>query len=288
MAVLILAYFKLLLLKFVYKMQIPSGLTFYRFGLIILFVAFISGTSCVSTKKVVYFNDLPDTIPSQIVMGPAAVYEDPKIQPNDNLAVTIQTLATDGNLGDINTPVSSNSSGTFSALNGFLVDKNGYIELKLIGFVKVAGLTTTEARELIKQKAKEFFKDPVVNVRIANFNITVLGDVNRPGAINVPTEKMSIIDAIALSGDLSLTARRDNILLTRIEDNQVKHVRIDLRSSSIFSSPYFYLKQNDKIYVEPNRSKVQSSDNSFVRNLGIISSIVSIASLGLLLRNSTK
>ena len=244
--------------------------------LLLIFFLYVSSTSCISTKKVVYFSDLPDTISAPLVMNQPTHFIDPKIESNDILAVTIQTMVQNDKT---NTPTTTNSPGTFNSLNGFLVDKNGYIELSLIGFVKVAGLTTAEARELIKQKAKEFYNDPVVNVRIANFDVTVLGDVAKPGAVSLPSEKASIIDAIALSGDLTLTARRDNILLVRSEENEKKFVRLDLRSSKIFQSPYFYLKQRDIIYVEPNKSKVQTSDNTFIRNLGIITSLISLASL---------
>jgi polysaccharide biosynthesis/export protein len=250
-----------------------------RFSLIFLFAAYSSITSCVSLKKVIYFNDLPDTISTPFVINQTP-FVDPKIENNDILAITVQTAVQ--NPG--NSPISSTSVGVFNPLNGFLVDRNGYIELSLIGFVKVGGLTTTEARELIKQRADKIYKDPVVNVRIANFDITVLGDVAKPGRVNMPNEKVSIIDAIALSGDLNLTAKRENILLARTEGNETKFVRFDMRSSKIFQSRYFWLKQNDVIYVTPNKFKIQSSDQTFTRNLGILSAIISLASLVLIFR----
>ena len=245
-------------------------------GLLLVFILYILSSSCFSIKRVIYFGDVPDTISAPLVMNQPALFIDPKIESNDILAITIQTIVQNDKS---NTPTTSNSTGIFNPLNGFLVDKNGYIELSLIGFVKVSGLTTAEARELIKQKAKEFYNDPVVNLRIANFDVTVLGDVNHPGTVTLPSEKASIIDAIALSGDLSLTARRDNILLVRSIGDEKKFVRFDLNSSKIFQSPYFYLKQRDMIYVVPNKSKAQSSDNTFIRNLGIITSLISLASL---------
>ncbi len=249
----------------------------YGFSFLLLFISYISLFSCVSVKKSIYFNDLPDTMSTPYLINHTTKYVDPKIESNDILSINIQTVAQSiGNAG-------SNTSGTFNALNGNLVDKNGYIELALIGFVKVAGLTTTEARELIKQKAKEFYNDPVVNVRIANFDISVLGDVQKPGTINSPSEKVSILDAIALSGDLPLTAKRNNILLIRTEGDEKKFVRLDLNSDKIFQSPYFYLKQRDVIYVQPNKYKIQSSDQSFLRNLGIFSTLLSIAEIFIIL-----
>jgi polysaccharide export outer membrane protein len=237
-------------------------------------------TSCVAVRKAIYFNDLPDTISTPIVMSQPAKFADPKIESNDILAINVQTI-----IQNATNPISTNTTGSFSALNGYLVDKNGYIELPLMGFVKMAGLTTPEARELIKQKAKEFFKDPVVNVRIANFDIVILGDVGHPGTVTVPSEKVSIFDAIALSGDINLTARRDNVLITRIVGEERQFARLDLTSSKIYQSPYYYLKQHDQIYVQPGRNKIQASDNTLIRNLGIISSMLSLTSLILIFRN---
>ena len=153
-----------------------------------------------------------------------------------------------------------------------------------IGFVKVAGLTTAEARELIKQKAKEFYKDPVVNVRIANFDVSVLGDVARPGMVTFPDEKASILDAIAFSGDLNITAKRNNVLVVRSEGDQKSFYRVDLRSSKLYQSPVYWLKQRDLVFVEPNKFKVQSSDQTLLRNLGILSTVISMASLVLIFR----
>lgn len=236
-------------------------------------------TSCITNKKSIYFNDLKkDSLypgPGPIVMDSITPFVEPRIEKNDVLAVTIQTIGQN----ETNTPITSNSPGNFSELNGFLVDQKGYIELSLVGFVKVEGLTTTEARELIKQRAKEFWKEPVVNVRIANFDIYMLGDIGKTGTITSTSEKISIVDAIALAGDLNITAHRDNILLVRTEGNQKKFVRFDMSSSKIFQSPYFYLKQRDLIYVEPRRDKVQSGDNSFTRYFGYFTNVVTIITL---------
>jgi polysaccharide export outer membrane protein len=246
---------------------------------VMLLAFYACTTSCVSTKNLLYFKDVPDTLTTPMVVN-ATPFVDPKIESNDILAITLQTLVQ--NPG--NTPITTNSTGTFNLLNGNLVDRNGYIELSLLGFVKVGGLTTAEARELIKQKAKEFYKDPVVNVRIANFEVTVLGDVARPGKVSIPNEKGNIMDAIALAGDLNITAKKSNVMLVRHDGDREIFYRYDLRSSKVFQSPQFWLKQNDQIIVEPNRYKAQSSDQTFTRNLGIITTLISLASLILLFK----
>jgi len=248
-----------------------------RFTIVLFLLIYLCASSCISVKKEIYCKDLPDSTNSPYIMNNLTPYVDPKIESNDILAITVQPI----NAGSSNI-ITSNSTGTFNELNGFLVDKNGYIELSLIGFVKVAGLTTSEARELLKQKAKEFFKDPVVNLRIANFDIIMLGDIGKTGPINIPSEKVSILDAIALAGDLPLTANRNNVLLIRTEGDQKKFVRFDLTTKEIFRSPYFYLKQRDVIYVQPRKDIIQATDNSFSRDVGYISTVVSLLSLFLL------
>ncbi len=262
------------------------GQTQKGFALIMFFAILGCFPSCISPKKVIYFNDVPDTITltkPYVINAPA--YVDPVIIPNDILSITVQTIAQN----ETNTPITSSSVAIFNPLNGFLVDKNGNIELSLIGFVKVGGLTTSEARELIKEKAKEYYKDPVVNVRIANYEISVLGDVNEPGTFSFPSEKVNIIEAFAAAKDISITGVRRNVLLIRSsEGTDKKFVRFNMNSSEIFSSPYFYLKQRDVLYVEPSKYKIQESDNRLTRNIGIFSSVISLAALILAFKNYNK
>ena len=279
---LISSYFRLFLVKFtvMYKLNRRS---FSSLSLLSLFIVYAFFSSCISAKKTTYFYDIPDTLGSSnpLIMNQITPFVDPKIEVNDVLAVTIQTIEQNNS----NTPITTNSPGTFSPLNGFLVDKNGYIELSLIGFVKVAGLSTAEARELVKQRAKEFYKEPVVNLRISNFDILVLGDVGKPGTVTVPNEKAGIVDIIGLAGDLNSTAKRKNILLIRTDGDQKKFLRFDITSSKIFQSPYYYVKQHDIIYVEPNRYKREGADQTLIRDLGILTSLVSLISLLYIFQN---
>lgn len=244
--------------------------------LIFLFVIFLSINACVPTKKFVYFNTLKEdsTYPAKVVMGGTTQFKDPTIQPNDILSITIQTLAQNAT----NAPVEAAAAPLAEPLAGFLVDKDGFVEIQPIGQVKVEGLTTAEARETIKQKFKPLYRDPLVRVRIVNFEVRVLGDVNKPGVVNIPSEKATILDVIAMSGDLQPSAKRDNILLARTEGDQTTFVRLDLTSPDIFRSPYFYVKQRDYIYVEPGNYKRQSSDNSFLRYVSYGSSLLGIMS----------
>jgi polysaccharide biosynthesis/export protein len=246
--------------------------------LVFVFFIFISINACVPTKNFVYFHNLKsDTLhPGVIAIDGTTQFVEPKIQVNDILSVSIQTL-TQSESSEL--VMAKASGGNEDPMSGFLVDKNGYIELSMIGFVKVGGLTTAEARELIKQRVKEFYKDPVVNVHISNFDVTVLGDVSHPGIVKIHSEKANIIDVLALAGDLTITGQRKNVLLARTEGTKTTFVRFDLTSTDIFKSPYFYVKQRDYIYVEPNKYKRQTSDNSFTRYLSYMSAVIGVTSI---------
>ena len=250
----------------------------YALCLFIFLFLIGSFSSCVAPKNYVYFNNLKsDTLhPGPIVLDSLAKFQDPKIEVNDMLNVSISVfnpLADDALLS------AGKSKTESSKENTHLVDKDGYIELKVVGFIKVAGLTTQEAKDLIKQKAREYYKDPVVNVSIANFEVTVLGDVGKAGVVTVAAEKATILDVLSLCGDLKSTAKRKNILLARTDNNKVTFVRLDLTSTKLYQSPYFYVKQRDFIYVEPNFSSRQNSDNSVTRYTSYIASFSSIFSL---------
>ena len=240
--------------------------------------------SCSSPKNITYFQDVPDTIRKLVV--DESIYNAPKIQSDDILDVTIQTL--DGvaieSFNQQNTSLpSSNISNLpdnlFSSqgkINGYLVDKQGYVVLPLLGRVFVEGKSTAEIRDSIRNKALEYFKEPVVNVRFANFRVTVLGEVNKPSTYVMPNEKVTLLDAIGAAGDLTIYGKRENITLIRNNKGKREIVKLNLNSSKIFSSPYFYLQQADVIYVEPNKSKINSTDMAQVRRISILASALSV------------
>lgn len=250
-----------------------------------IFLSFVfSLTSCVAPKNYVYFNNLKDhpDYPGKIVLDSLTPYSDPKIEANDILSVTIEVynpLSEHGSSADVSG--SAGSSGVQDAeyaSNSYQVDKDGYIELGQVGFVKVLGLTTTEARELIKQKAKSFYKDPIVNVHIVNFEVTVLGEVSKVGAIKIKGEKASILDVLALAGDLKPSAKRKEILIARTENNTVTFARLDITSVDIYKSPYFYVKQRDLIYIEPTASTRQNTNTMLLRGVSYVSALTSVVS----------
>jgi polysaccharide export outer membrane protein len=263
---------------------------FFAQSVILFAVYVLTLFSCATTKNVAYFKDLPDTLQTRLITD--APYKDPLIIPDDILSVTIVTIdpttaaPVNQNIG---TPVSSSSilpggsggssggggGGSPQLVPGILVDKNGDISLPIIGKVRVAGLTTYQAKELIRTKAEQYFKEPDVQLRFTNFKITVLGEVLHPSTFVVPSEKVSVLDALGMAGDLTIYGRRENVLLIREINGQKQLVRLNLNSSDLFKSDYFYLKQNDVIYVEPNKSKAVQADASQTRVITILASIIS-------------
>ena len=246
------------------------------------FVLFVSAIcSCNTYKTVPYFHDLPDTTTS--ALGFTVPFKNPTIQPDDILAINIGTLDQDitnflnktaadaATLASSAAPVSAEQG-----ITGYLVDKNGEVELPFTGKIKLGGLTTAEARDTIRNRVSKYFKEPVVSVRFANFKITLLGEVAHPATYTVPNEKVNILDALGMAGDVTLYGRKENVLLVRDTLNgNKKMTRLNVDSKDIVGSPYFYLRPNDIIYVEPNKYK--TTQDAVQRNRSIITVSLSIA-----------
>lgn len=158
---------------------------------------------------------------------------------------------------------------------GYLIDENGFVNLPYIGGVEVGGLSRTEAVSLIENKLSNYVTHPVVNIQILNYKITVLGDVVRPGTFKVPNERITLLEAVGLAGDLKITGNRKNVLIVRDNDGVKTEYRVDLTSSDLFSSPVYYLEQNDMVYVEPN-STARSRSSLLVTTSGIFISLTSL------------
>lgn len=242
-------------------------------ALSLLLLLVISLSSCFNPKKISYFNYVPDSLyvdPMSLDLRP---YVDPVIKPNDVLQISVQTIDPQATtmMGTQTAPVSgSGGSGSSGGASGYMVDNNGEIELPLAGRIKVGGLTTTQARNAIAKKAEQYYKNPVVNVRMANFTITVLGEVGKPGQIIVPSEKISVLDAIGLAGDLKVTGRRNDILLIREENGKKVFFRYDLNKEDMFHGPYFYLRQHDILYVGPTKNAAAQADMVTQRSLMLV------------------
>jgi polysaccharide export outer membrane protein len=248
-------------------------------------------TSCVSQKQIAYFQkgvNQSDTI------AVAKAYI-PKIQAGDILAINIGSLnpAASSFFNPYSTmPVNSESTDAASLANGtssslvlnqsaspnFLVDVDGSIELPLVGNIKLAGLSTVEARDLIKNLLKTYLKGPTVNVRVMNYKISIMGEVAKPSVYVIPNEKITLPEALSLAGDITIFGRRDNILIIRDNDGKKEFGRVNLNSREVYTSPYYYLHNNDVIYVEPGEGKTAQTDRIY-QILPVILSALSLLTI---------
>lgn len=234
----------------------------------------IAGSGCSSTKEIKYFNDVNKLKEDRSVK--LVDFHDVKINTDDLLDITIETLDPQNTQGV--SPSGSGSESAGSAGSGFLVDNNGYVEIPIVGRMKVAGLTLEEAKESIRAQARQYFKEPLVNVRLANFKVTMLGEVSKPGTVVVPVEKAGLLDVIGLIGDLTPTANKTKIMLIREEAGTKKFVELDITSVDIFKSPYYYARPGDVYYIEPIRSKARATTQDVTRDR-YITYIISAVSL---------
>lgn len=170
------------------------------------------------------------------------------------------------------------------SLNSYTVDKDGFIDFPMVGRIKLIGLSINEASELIKEKLKSYITDPKVNVQILNFKVSVLGDVQNPGTFFISNDRISILEVVALAGDLQATAKRNNLLLVRLENGIYKEFRINLNKKDFVKSDVFYLQQNDIIYVEANQAKINSSKVSSSWSIAVTVASLVITTLNLISR----
>jgi polysaccharide export outer membrane protein len=215
--------------------------------LLLFFLISLVFNSCEPYKHTPYFQDLPQAmVLNQDIENHSLI----AIQPNDLLGISVSSLSEEAQLFTPSPTRITINTNDDQSQEGYLVNHRGEIQLPLLGSLKVAGLTTTEINELISKKLKGHLKEPVVNVRLLNFKVAVFGDVAKPGIYQVRNERITVLEAIILAGDLKSEAVKSNILLIRELDKKRQFIRLDIQSRTIFKSPYFYLKNNDMIYVE--------------------------------------
>lgn len=233
------------------KHNIYSGKYKLLFLFILLSTIFFS---CGTRKEIVYFNNES--------IGEFAVEQanyTPILKIDDFLSIIVTAEDPESaipfnfpHLLGIREPINYGYNTGTPLKAGFLIDENGDIDLPIIGKVRLAGLSRVDATELLKNKYAEYLQSPVVNINIHNFKVTVLGDCAKPGTFFIPNERITILEAIGLAGDLRMTAKRNNILVIRDRDGVRQEYRVDLTKSDVLNSPIYYLEQNDVVYIEPN------------------------------------
>ena len=238
-----------------------------------------AAASCRSAKEVAYMQDFNSQVVQKITNS-----KDMKIKPGDILVIFVshkepQLAALFNPLGQAAAPSSEQASA------GYAVDLNGNIDFPIIGRIKVDGLTREELSSMIKNKLNEdgLLKDAVVTVAYKNFTVSVLGEVNSPGKFSVQGDRVSLFDAIALAGDLTIYGCRDSVMVLREADGERAVFFNNLLSKEVLNSPSFYLQQNDVVYVKPNRVKAQQSGINQNNNVGVWISAASLITTVLML-----
>ena len=234
-----------------------------------LFIA-IMLFSCASRTDVVYYQNI-DTINSQ---EKSSSYEI-KIQPDDLLSIIVSAedaeVAMPFNLGSTS---GSNVSSGQQTVQSYLVDSNGTIDFPILGQLKVSGSTRSEVLKMLQDKIVVYVKKPIINLRIMNFKVSVQGEVNSPGTYTVPSDRITLIEALTMAKDLTIYGKRNNILVIREVDGVKSYNRVDITKADFIHSSFYYLAQNDVIYIEPNKSRISSA--AVGASTGLIFSATSI------------
>lgn len=224
--------------------------------------------SCGSRKDIVYFQDSRDFETLVADNG-----FEPKFKVDDVVSIYVSTLNPEAS-APFNLMIGMTAGGQAETLD-YLVDKNGDIDFPVIGKVGIVGLTPGEVKTLLRERLSSYLKDPIINVRLRNFTVTILGEVRNPGTYPIIGEQITIMEALGLAGDLTIKGKRDNVMVIRDFDGVKVYNRIDLTTKDAMTSPAYYLTQNDVVYVEPNKSAISAS--SLDNRATIVLSLVSLA-----------
>lgn len=232
--------------------------TLLKFTFIVITTSLFLG--CANTKDAIYFSSTKSN-----EYGSSLESLEPVIQKNDLLSINVSSINPDAseifNAYNTSNMRSLSASNTVAPATGYLVDQEGYIQFPMLGKVKAAGLTKKALKDQIEGDllSRKLLLSPIVDIRYLNYKVSILGEVARPSVLTVPNEKLTLLEALGLAGDLTIYANRNNLLLIREEEGKKKLIRLDLTTDEIFTSPYYYLKSNDIVYVEPNKTKIASA-----------------------------
>jgi len=225
------------------------------FALIVITVAFFS---CTSNKNIIYLQSNGEQ-PSKVQ---SATYE-PALKSDDILMIVVSAENPEAsapyNMKLVSILDNSDVASSRERIQTYLIDKDGAIEFPMLGKIKLAGLTRLEAINKLKLLLTYHIKDPLVNIRILNFKISVLGEVNKPGVFTIQSERITLLEALSLSGDITIYGKRNSILIVREKDGEKTIHKVDITKRDFINSPHYYLSQNDVVYVEPNKTKVNAS-----------------------------
>lgn len=239
-----------------------------------IILAIIVLGSCTSRKEIVYFQDIDD----RDLEKTESLSKQLEINTNDILNINVRTLNPQAALqfNPQSTPGQGNQNMRVEMLKvtGYLVKSDGTIDFPELGSINVRKKTTQEVQNMLEEKLKQFLKNPIVSVRVINYKFTILGEVKAPGTYEIVEENFTLLQALGRAGGLTINGMRDNVLIIRHQDGDRITKRIDLTSSEWMNSPYYFIKQNDQIYVEPNNPQVKRA--GFIGNASTVLSALSV------------
>lgn len=237
-------------------------------------------SSCVTHQELVNFQQNPPALNAPVDI---ANLQEARIQSDDILRITVHSFselaAQPFNMAEVQQQGTNSNNINLLQLSGYLVDSLGYINFPVVGEVKVGGLSLRAATDTLESRVRPLLSDAVVNVRYLNFRYTVMGEVNVPGTYNTMNKRLTVLEAIGTAGDLTLYSNRTNVLLIREVDGKREFARLNLQSSEIFTSPYFFIRQNDIIYVEPIKARVATVQDPVNRYIGFASGGLSLIAI---------
>lgn len=248
----------------------------YRLSFNALVVIVLLLGACSVPRQTLYFEKNGET-DSSVYITKIPAYIPSYIQPDDIIAVKVSSMSdfvdktpvaifNDGGIEYNISAQGGGGGGNNANLKAYLVDADGNMDFPILGKIKVEGMTIRRVKDTITHLLLNYIKQPVVEVRILNYNITVLGEVKWPGVVVAPNHRINVLEAIGAAGDIMITGRRDNVMVIReTKDGYRQFARVNLNSRDAFANPYFYLKQNDIVYVAASRAHRQTNNNAFVR-----------------------
>ena len=243
----------------------------------ILFLFVLLAFSCKPRKELVYYQNI-DALKSSEQLNSYEI----KIQPDDLLMIIVSAddpeTAIPFNLSTISVPSVTNNNVMNArgeeSMQSYLVDASGTIDFPVLGKLKVGGLSRSELMKLLETKISSYIKNPIINIRLTNFKISVQGEVTVPGTYSINSDRVTLIEAISMAKDLTIYGKRDNILVIREVNGLKSYTRVDITKADFINSPFYYLAQNDVVYVEPNKTRINGA--AVGANTGVIISITSL------------
>ncbi|SFQ83574.1 polysaccharide biosynthesis/export family protein [Hymenobacter arizonensis] len=248
---------------------------------IVCLLGLLFASACGPARNITYFSNSHDTAETTTEIANKI---DPIIQPDDLLSISVSSLNAEANVlfnsGVIQSVggVGVAGSAVGKSGEGYLVNEKGAINFPVLGSVSLGGLTKEQATAKMTAGIQNHVKNPIVNIRFLNFKITVIGEVGRPSTLIVPTERINLVEALAQAGDITALGKRDNVLIIREKNGVRSTMRANLNDKAVLNSPYYYLQQNDIVYVEPIKmKKLQGNPSSFY--LQLLGAGISLASI---------